>query len=163
MSDVQQKFISLYVDKAVGMLHEYLGTIIQLKTQLQMANDLIQEKDQVIASFNSESEKVKSESTNLNQELEQAKANARSWEDQFNAMKNKISHMDTLTNQYNEMKNGLIAKNDELSKAQAEIAKLNSIIQELKTPAKKVINTKKDKSVKPETVIPDKPNETDDF
>ena len=52
MSDAQQKFINLYVDKAVGMLHEYLGTIIQLKTQLQMANDLIQEKDQVIASFN---------------------------------------------------------------------------------------------------------------
>ena len=156
MSDAQQKFINLYVDKAVGMLHEYLGTIIQLKTQLQMANDLIQEKDQVIASFNNESEKIKSESTNLNQELEQVKSNARSWEDQFNAMKNKVSHMDTLTNQLNEMKSSLIAKNE-------EIDNLNKVIEELKTPAKKVINTKKDKSVKPAMVIPDPPNETDDF
>lgn len=177
MIDTQQKFINLYVDKAVGMLHEYLSIILQLRTQLQLANDLIQEKDQVIASFNTESEKVKSESTNLNQELEQTKANARQWEEQFNAMKSKVSHMDTLTNQYNEMKNGLIAKNEEVSKAQQELAKLqselklkndeidrlNNVIEELKIPVKKVINSKKEKSTKSESIIPDISNEIDDF
>ena len=57
----------------------------------------------------------------------------------------------------------LRSKSDEISRFQEEINRLNNIIEELKTPAKKVINSKKDKSAKADVNIPDPPNETDDF
>ena len=167
MSDTQQRFINIYVDKAVGMLHEYLATIIQLRTQLQLANDLLQEKEQVINSFNSNTEKAEIESKNLSQELETVKSNARYWEEQFNAMKSKVAHMDNLTNQMNEMKQGLIAKNEEvvaadikLKEAQEEIARLNNIIE---GSSKKVINTKIAKPTSMKKKVEEAIETNDDF
>lgn len=168
MSDTQQRFINIYVDKAVGMLHEYLATIIQLRTQLQLANDLLQEKEQVINSFNSNSEKVETESKNLSEELESAKNNSRHLEEQYNAMKSKIAHMDNLTNQLNEMKQGLIAKNEEvvsvnnkLKEAQDEIVRLNNIIEE--ESSKKVINTKTAKPTPMKKKVEEVTETNDDF
>lgn len=167
MSDTQQRFINIYVDKAVGMLHEYLATIIQLRTQLQLANDLLQEKEQVINSFNSNTEKAEKESKNLSQELETVKSNARHWEEQFNAMKSKVAHMDNLTNQMNEMKQGLITKNEEvvaadskLKEAQEEIARLNNIIE---GSSKKVINTKIAKPTSMKKKVEEAIETNDDF
>jgi chromosome segregation ATPase len=112
----QQKYINTYVDKSVGMLHEYVSIILQLRTQLHIANDLIKEKDQVISDLQEKAQQFNNDA----QELDTAKNNARSWEDQYNAMKNKLSHMDTLTNQINEMKQALISKNTEADNLKRE-------------------------------------------
>jgi chromosome segregation ATPase len=155
MSDTQQKYINTYVDKSVGMLHEYVSIILQLRTQLHIANDLIKEKDQVIFDLQEKAQQFNNDA----QELDTAKNNARSWEDQYNAMKNKISHMDTLTNQINEMKQALISKNQEsdgfkyeadnlkieIGNLKRDIESKQKQIDELNIPApapKKAINSK---------------------
>lgn len=143
----QQKYINTYVDKSIGMLHEYVNMVIQLRTQLHIANDLIQEKDQVISSLQEDNDKNKAEEDKINAAL----ASAKGWEDNYNAMKNKVGHMDTLTAQLNETKNMLLAKTQEVNSLRAEI-------EQLRNPRiKKAINTKKEKSVD----LPRK--ETDDF
>ena len=43
------KYINTYVDTAIGTLQEYLIQILQFKTQLKLVNDMILEKDRVIA------------------------------------------------------------------------------------------------------------------
>lgn len=42
------KYINTYVDTTVGVLHEYLSQILQLKTQVKIANDVVAEKDATI-------------------------------------------------------------------------------------------------------------------
>ena len=84
----------------------------------------------------------------------QALANATTWENSYNDMKNKVSHMDTLTSQIGEAKKLLVEKNSELQKVTAELQELkkqlsekDGQIKELKKlvppSSKKTINTKK--------------------
>ena len=114
MSD-QNKYINTYIDNAISISHDFMVQVVQLKTQLKISNDLVQEKDQVISalvkekeesssSLKTENERIttefRSETEKLQQcrqEINNALNNARHWEDQFNAMKNKVSHIDTLT------------------------------------------------------------------
>jgi len=188
MSDnIQQKYTNTYIDKTVGMVHEYINMVIQLRTRLQLANDLITEKDQVISTLQNERESALSEineetekASNLSKELISLRENAKNWETECNSMRSKVSHMDSLSNQINEMKQGLISKNDELDKAIIKIRDLEKQISEFQMSSsgkddiiknltktveslptvsspKKVINSKKSKTIVPPT------EETDDF
>ena len=126
----QNNYINTYIDIAVGQLHEYLNTSLQLKTQAKLANDLIQEKDQVIGSLQNQLDSIQ----NNNNDVQIAKDRAKHWEDSYHAMLNKVAHMETLLNQLKEMKS-MVQEKDKI------IANLNEQIEDLKTP-KKVINTK---------------------
>lgn len=148
----QQKYINTYVDKSVGMLHEYVTVILQLRTQLHLANDLIQEKDQVISTFENERRNFQTNTEELNKSVQ----NAKSWEEQYNAMKNKASHIDTLTGQINEMKNALLAKNNEVDDLKRQVDALIRQMEQMENKEKqteelkilipkKVINTKNSK------------------
>lgn len=191
MSD--SKFFNTYIDVIIGTLHEQLNTVLQLKTQQKITNDLIREKDEVIASLQqqiqslSESdESNRSAKDSLSAEMESLRNNAKIWEDSYNGMKNKISHMDTLTNQLNQFKQDLIAKNNEIESVKGQfikdLEKKNDEINHLKTeianlkskpttkesqketvkpPVKEEINNKS-KVVKQEVVI-QKPKTLDDF
>lgn len=120
MSDAN-KFMNTYVDITVSTLHDQINTILQLKTQAKLASDLITEKDGVIAT-------LKEELTNASknqQEFSKATENATKWEQEYNAMKNKVSHMDTLTNQYNDLRNQFVDKN-------RDIDRLNSLVESMK-------------------------------
>lgn len=136
MSD--QKYVNYYIEHAVGIAHDYLNTILQLKTQLRMSNDAVEEKSGIINSLQSELDSYKSrleETTNQNIHLKAA-------EEQLHALQNKVSHMDTLLAQVADMKRMIKERDAE--------------IEALRAP---VINTKK-KPVKSEpTVLPNKPNE----
>ena len=142
----QNNYINTYIDIAVGQLHEYLNTSLQLKTQAKLANDLIQEKDQVIGSLQNQLDSIQ----NNNNDVQIAKDRAKHWEDSYHAMLNKVAHMETLLNQLKEMKS-MVQEKDKI------IANLNEQIEDLKTP-KKVINTK----VKKLEVAKEK-QPTDDF
>lgn len=189
MSD-SGKYINTYIDSAITMSHDFMVQILQLKTELKLINDLVQEKDQVISvltkekedavqnlikekedavtnltqerdristSLQQENEKhrneIQSESEKLRlaqEEVNKALSNARHWEDQFNAMKNKVSHIDAIGGQLNSMKQELIKKTEEVEKLKKKL--------EDKDSPKKNINTKgKNKPVEP-TI-----EETDDF
>lgn len=158
MSD-PNKYVNYYIENALAMVHEYVNVVLQSKTQARISGELASEKDSIIESMKAELERSIQDNTELNK----SKQNAVVWEEKYNAMMTKVSHMDTLTNQVNEMKHQFISKNDELNKASEEIERLKKEMaikdqklvdndQEIKrleklvpkssTP-KKVLNTKK--------------------
>lgn len=144
----QNKYINTYIDIAIGQLHEFLGTNLQLKAQVKIANDLLQEKDQIISNLQAHVESIKNNDTDVEKANEQSKY----WEDSYHAMKNKVAHMETLLNQLKDMK-AIITEKDK------EISSMKATIDELKAP-KKVINTKA--KLVPEKPIKEK-QPTDDF
>jgi chromosome segregation ATPase len=134
----------------MSMVHEYINTLLQTKTQLRVAQDQLTEKDAALQALQDELNKHLSNE----QERDRALANATTWENSFNDMKNKVSHMDTLASQIGEAKRLLVEKNSELQKVTTErdnlktqLAEKDGQIKELKKlvppSAKKTINTKK--------------------
>jgi chromosome segregation ATPase len=149
MSD-PNKYINYYVENSMSMVHEYINTLLQTKTQLRVAQDQLTEKDAALQALQDELNKHLSNE----QERDRALANATTWENSFNDMKNKVSHMDTLASQIGEAKRLLVEKNSELQKVTTErdnlktqLAEKDGQIKELKKlvppSAKKTINTKK--------------------
>ncbi|NDB60689.1 hypothetical protein EB001_19925, partial [bacterium] len=124
----QNAYINAYVDNSVGMLHEYVTMVLQLRTQNKIANDMVAERDATISSLREQVSDVSSEQQeeldrvkrelesyrsqigNNNEQINQSRADAIKWEQEYNEMKNKVSHMDTLTSQMNEMKKLIIDK-----------------------------------------------------
>lgn len=145
MSDQQTAYINTYIDFAVDTAHSFLNDVLQLKTQLKMANDLLKQRDQVIAELQADKEKTLSNIENLSL----AKDNARQWEERYHAMMNKTSHMDTLTSQYNKLKQDYVSITKERDKLKEEIDNLKN-----PKPAKKVINKKYTKSPEVNAVTP---------
>lgn len=121
MSDAN-KYINYYVEHSLGMVHEYINTLLQTKTQLRVLEDQVKEKDAAIASLQNE---LNGHLTNQ-QELDRAVTNAATWENSYNDLRNKVSHMDTLTNQIGEAKKLLVDRNN-------QVEKLNNLVEELKT------------------------------
>jgi chromosome segregation ATPase len=152
MSDTQTKYVNAYIDTAVGTIHEYLATTLQLKTQVKVSNELIREKDELIASLRNQVEDNKKADFEYNK----AKDDARKWEEQFNAMRNKVSHMDSLISQITEMKR-IINEKDET------ISNLNKRIEEvINQPAN--INRKKQKATpKAEVLLVEKTEQPTDL
>jgi hypothetical protein len=118
MSD-QNKYVNTYIETMMASLHENLATILQLKTQLRLTNEIIQEKDRVIQSLNVEIENLKRSDADYHQ----AKDNAKIWEESFRAMERKVSHMDTLMNQVKEMKKMVLEKDKEIESLKQTINK----------------------------------------
>ena len=156
MSD-PNKFINTYIDTTIAALHEYVGSSLQLKTQLKLANDLLQEKDGVIASLTNQIEQERSAAIkqdlvdSVSSELTTCRDKLRIAEESHNALKVKVSHMDTLTRQLAEMKNEILSRDDkiatftnELSTKDAQISSLNQTINELNVSlASKIKDTEK--------------------
>lgn len=138
----QNRYVNAYIDHAVGMLHENLTQILQTKTQLRVANELVAEKDKLISSLQAELEQNKSSLTDKNSAVQ----NAQKWEAEYNAMKNKVSHMDTLLHQMNDMKKLILEKNEEYNKMMIvkdeELEKLRKKLIDIQS-SKKTINRKK--------------------
>lgn len=179
MSD-QQKYINGYIDNAMGMIHDNVSTILQLKTQLRIATEIVPEKDARIASLQEQLDECKNASAGLSKSIEEAGTIKASYE----AIKNKVSHMDALTSQLNEVKQALLTRSNELESIKQENEKLkldnanltgqisekdSEIVRltQLIPPPKKVINKKKvaeAENVPVETVEYQQPkDENDDF
>lgn len=168
----QNAYINAYVDNSVGMLHEYVTMVLQLRTQNKIANDMVAERDATISSLREqisgvsseqqeeldrvkrELESYRSQVRNNNELINQSRADAIRWEQEYNEMKNKVSHMDTLTSQMNEMKKLIIDKDKEIESLKEKLTP--------KSPPKKVINTPKDKSETP-LVMKETEEKNDDF
>lgn len=163
---MSEKYFNAYVDSAVGLIHEYVASTLQLKAQLRVANEVIAEKDNTITSLSNEVQSLRANSDEASRNLqsqmhdlqvklseaEKAKTDAKYWEDSYHGMTNKVSHMEVLTKQFNDMKAQFLAKCNEFESLQKnyndkceEIDKLKSksIESDLSNrSSKKVINNK---------------------
>lgn len=129
------KYINAYVDIAIGTIHEYLAANIQLKAQNKIANDLVSEKDKIIASLQSEITSINKNTS----DMQILQSNAKTWEDSYNAMKNKVSHMDTLTKQIIDMKREIVSRDDKIKELEDKLAELNKRSRKkLSTPETKL-------------------------
>lgn len=146
MSD-QTKYINAYVDTAVGILHEQLNLFLQTKAQLKVANDLIQEKDAIIATLQNQLATKTDEFNITNHSLMEA----RHWESEYNSMKNKVSHMETLTNQLVDMKRMIQERDKKIEELEDRL-----------NPKKPVINNNKKKPSSNNNTI-SATSETNDF
>jgi chromosome segregation ATPase len=164
----QNAYINAYVDNSVGMLHEYVTMILQLRTQNKIANDMVAERDVTISSLYEEIKNIKEESKSFKNELgshseliNRSRSDAQKWEHEYNELKSKVSHMDNLTSQMNSMKKEIIAKNKEI-----ELLK-NKLDPKPPSP-KKSINTPKEvpESKREEPIVmkePEPEDKNDDF
>jgi len=119
-------FINAYVENALGTLHEQINLILTLKTQLKISQDSLAGKESVIQNLNNQISELQNIITQKDSQIEtnaidtneynRAIANASSWEQSYNQMAAKVSHMDTLTRQMTEMKNIIKQKNEEILK-----------------------------------------------
>lgn len=155
----QNKFINTYVDHAIGMVHENISLILQLKTQLKLSQELIVEKDQTIKNLETELQTNRSDSS----ELDKHRENARVWEESYNAMRQKISHMDTLVKQISDMKNMIHDKDRVITEKDSTINNLNAEIELLKNPPKVILNRKKKTDTSDLVLKEDYTEKKDDF
>ena len=125
-------FVNAYIDNSIGMLHEQMSSILQLKTQLKVTNDIVAEKDRQIQNLITELDNLKS-STHDNESLRE----------RCRALDIKVSHMDTLMNQFKEIKQTVIQKDKTIEDLEKKLNKLSASYQDSKV----IINTK-DKKVK---------------
>ena len=147
MSD-QNKYINTYIDIALGTVHDYLNTLLQTKTELRIANDLVSERDQVISALQTELEQEKSYHT----ELDDARSNAAKWENEVNNLKNSVANFDTLTNQYNTLKQAIIDRDHENSRLKVENEQLKERVKELSKYEKIAKKEEKKSAVSPVAV-----------
>lgn len=155
MSD-PNAYVNTFIDTSVGMLHEYLGQMLQLKTQIKLANDLIVEKDQQIASLLSAKQEL--------DELRILRDKYTELEKNFHAVSTKASHFDSMIGQVNQLKQDLITVTNEKASLEAKLVDHESILKERDELSKKVTklsglaNITKKKSP-PKTKETDKPVE----
>ena len=132
MSD-PNKFINTYIDTTIATLHEYVGSSLQLKTQLKLANDLLVERDATITQLTSEKDaavsRLTSELENINNNFSATQDNTETMkaallscqdklkiaEESHSAITSKVSHMDTLLKQLSDMKNEIKTRDTQIS------------------------------------------------
>jgi chromosome segregation ATPase len=149
MSD-PNKFINTYIDTTIATLHEYVGSSLQLKTQLKLANDLLVEKDATITQLISEKDtaleklinekdvavsRLTSELENINNNFSATQGNTETMkaallscqdklkiaEESHSAISSKVSHMDTLLKQLSDMKNEIKTRDTQISSLNADL------------------------------------------
>ena len=151
MSD-SNAYINAYVDNSVSMLHEYVTMVLQLRTQLKVTSDILAEKDNVITELQKQVEQIN-----------QSRADASKWEQEYNSIKSRADHLETFANQVNEMKLMLLNKNKEIETLQKKIDNLTNPKSSKSSSPKKVINTN-DKREEPIVMKEPQPEDkNDDF
>lgn len=176
------RFFNAYVDLAVGTLHQNVNTILELKTQIKLFEDLVREKDQVISNLdaaigllNQKIENFEKEKGSLSKQFEETARNLTSQYDQRlsdiqsqkqrleskidslerekEASLKKSGHMATFENQIKTMKREILEKNAEIESLKKSLVASSNTSN---TSVASVINTK---TKRPQS----KPDNVDDF
>ena len=130
MSDVTNKYVNAYIDTSVSMINEYITKYIQVQAQLKVANDIVAEREGIITQLTAEINRMREESAKVN-------------EAEFNGMKNKLSHMDTLLQQMGQMKLSIKEKDEEINNLKNQVIDITT---------KPVINNKRRKEKQAEEI-----------
>lgn len=144
----QNKYVNAYIESTVGMLHENISQLLQLKAQLKMTNDVVSEKDNIISELTN---KLNTNQT-FEQEYHRIVQRNQELENENMGLKSKVSHLDTFVNQINMMKNTIIENEKTILKQSEYIAKIEEQIEGTKLKDQIVIEdikeTKKMKQIK---------------
>ena len=140
----QSAYVNAYLENTVAMLHDQLNQIIQLKTQVKLSENLLSQKDSKITELSSQITTTSA----TEKEFTALKERARIAEDSQHALMNKVSHMEALQNQFNELKKLYIDKEKELieTKQLLEEYKIPKV-EDVQSVSKRKINTKKKEEV----------------
>jgi predicted RNase H-like nuclease (RuvC/YqgF family) len=134
----QTKYINTYIDVTMGTLHEYLSQMLQLKTQLKIANELLAEKEKTMV----EQDRIIGEQNQIIAEVD-AQNDTKTGENQtlqneVTALRSKAAHMDACMKSVVDLK----------KEVQLRDAKILELERKL-NPPKKPINRKKAKTEEP--------------
>lgn len=121
MTDVN-KYINAYIDTCISQINDLTIKHIQVQAQCKVASDLVKEKEDIIENLISELESLRNHDNEKQKQID----NAKIWEDSYNAMTKKLSHMDTLMNQMGQMKIQITEKDEEIRKLQKQVIELSS-------------------------------------
>jgi predicted RNase H-like nuclease (RuvC/YqgF family) len=145
MSDANA-YMNAYVDNAVGMIHEYIGGILQLKTQLKVCESIIaaknaelekisgsknEELEQILSSKESELNDLRNQLIghgNLGTENIQLHQRCNDLQNENNALKQKVGHMDNLLRQVSKMKQDIITRNGMIAGLEQKIVDLQEML-----------------------------------
>lgn len=121
MSDPQIKYMNTYVDIAVNTAHDFLNTVLQLKTQAELSKEVILEKDKQLQSLADALAEARGDAADFTAVTEKS----RNLEEENNTLKVRLSHVEALTNQLVEAKQLLVQKDNEIAglKQQLEVNK----------------------------------------
>lgn len=133
MSD--NKFVNTYIETCVNTLQENLNNMLQLKTQLKVANDLIAEKDVAIGNLLRELEDKK----NVEAQYHNAMESNRAINDELLGLRNKVTHLDTALRQVAEMKAMLLIKDREITELKNTTETIS--VTPIKKKKKEVVET----------------------
>lgn len=133
MSD--NKFVNTYIETCVNTLQENLNNMLQLKTQLKVANDLIAEKDVAIGNLLRELEDKK----NVEAQYHNAMESNRAINDELLGLRNKVTHLDTALRQVAEMKAMLLIKDREITELKNTTETMS--VTPIKKKKKEVVET----------------------
>lgn len=122
MSD-QSKFVNVYIENSIALIHDYLSQILQLKTQNRLANDHITEQDSIIGQLTSDLQSARTE----NLEMENLRECASRWEGEYNIVNNKLTHMDTLLAQVASMRNDILDRDRKIAELEDKLNKKNKV------------------------------------
>lgn len=117
------KYINAYIDTCIALISDLNIKHIQVQAQLKVASELVKERDETIAAITAELESARNTNTERQKQIDSAKI----WEDSYNAMKNKLSHMDTLMAQLGQMKLQLSEKDAEINSLQKQLIEKSTI------------------------------------
>lgn len=113
----QTKYVNSYIESAMTMLQENIVLLVQMKAQVKVLNDSIIDKDKMI---NDLTNKINT-NTSFEQEYQKTVQRNQSLENEMIGLKNKVSHMDTLMNQFNGVKALLKEKEEKIKQLKEEI------------------------------------------
>lgn len=119
MSDTS-KYINIYIENSIGLLHEYVSIILKTKTEARMAEELFKEKELEANRLAEEVARLRESTVNLSE----AQENAKRWENEFHSMKQRVDHMDSMAASFNDAKHQLLERNKQYDEIYAEVIRL---------------------------------------
>ena len=127
MSDTNV-YVNAYLDHSVGMIHENITQILQLRTQNKLATDLLKQKEELVASLQQELDKNKTQSEEWHKnadsfgvELNKKRDEFKKLEDECNALRGKASHLDSISSQLNNTNQELARRTGEVDQLKAQV------------------------------------------
>lgn len=127
------KFINTYIDMMTGTLHEYLGSVLQLKTNLKVTQDIVEVQNNRIADL----EKQLNDTTvNKDAYINDLQGKVQELTTRCNELENKASHVDSFSKTVTDLKDMVKQRDATIAELQSKLPKapINKIKDQPKKP-----------------------------
>lgn len=121
----QTQFINTFVNNAVATIHEYLAINLQLKTQLNILEQIVKGKDEQIAKLQEQNNEL----LTLPDTVNTSQNEAAHWKRLYEEGASKLSHMDTLLAQMKDMKNQILIRDEIIARNEQALKELEKELE----------------------------------